>query len=136
MKNITLAMIGIFLLMFAVTAFAVDSIQNKAMLSNQTTTGVSSVVNTGLHSKKTVVINGVADAAWLTAGTYGNYSGTVVIQGAPTATGPWVTLKDKAGNATSATTNTTFDLDNLVQYIRASYTKSKHSVSVWLYYAK
>lgn len=122
----------ILLLVSVVTAaFAVDQIKTTSLFTAQTTTGVSSAVNTGLYTKKSVIINGS-----YTGGVYGNYSGTLLLQCAPTATGPWVTCKDSSGNAVSATTNTTFDLDTLVQYVRANWTKTKHNISVWLYYAK
>lgn len=133
MKNIVLAFIGILLL--ASIAMAVESIQKKELFSGyssaNSTTVYSTATNTGTFTKKSIIINGNYKS-----GTYGNYSGTVVLQGAPTASGPWVTLKDKSGNATSATTNTVFHLEDLVQYVRASWTKTKHQISVWMYYAK
>jgi hypothetical protein len=81
MKNIIIAFFLV--LATAVSAFAVTDIQTKVLLTNQTTTADSVVTDTGLRTKKTVVVNGNYSAS-----VYGNYSGTVAVQCAPTATGP------------------------------------------------
>ena len=114
----------------SVSALAGD-IQTKVLLTNQSTTVNSAVTDTGLRTRKTVIINGTYSAS-----VYGNYSGTVAVQCAPTATGPWVTCKDRANTATSATTNTYFVLDDFARYVRAAYTQGKHGVTVWLSYGE
>lgn len=130
MKN---SILVIFLtLCVAATVFAAESIQTKALFTAKDTTAYSSVVNTGLFTKKTVIANGI-----YASGVYGNYSGTFRLECAPTATGPWQTCKDKGNNSVTATnSNVTFHLDDLVQYVRAYYLQSKHKLTVWLFYAK
>lgn len=120
------------------TVKAAESIQSKAMFnlysSAVNTSNNSSVTDTGLNTRKTVFINGMASSS-----SFGNYSGSVTIQCAPTASGPWVTCKDKGGSSAAATTNTVFNLDDLSRYIRAVYARTTNGIkkiSVWLFYGQ
>ena len=137
--SLSLALLFIVALIVPGAAIAATDIQNKALFtlfsSAFSTATNSAVTNTGLRTRKTVIING-----YKTASTFGNFSGTFVLKGAPTSTGPWVTLKDINGNAVSATANTIYTVDDLSQFIMGTYTRGAgrgaKKIGVFLYYAE
>jgi hypothetical protein len=133
MKTISLIALSLFLVVaLAVPAFAVEDIQTTNLLTNKAASGDSSVVDTGLRTQKTVFIAGTHSA-----GVYGTYSGVVTLKCAPTASGPWVTCKDRANTATTVShVDGYFHLNDLIRYIKVTYAQTKNNVSVWLYSAK
>jgi hypothetical protein len=92
----------------------------------------SSPIKTDVYTLKQVVF-----AGYSTNGTdmLTNLPGTAVAQCGPTSNGPWVTNKDEAGNATSATTSTLFNILGMCQWMRYGWTKTgtgKRSLSAWI----
>lgn len=132
MKKICFLVLSVLLL--ASGAFAADpEIRSVKVFDNHSgSAGVavySSVVNVSRFPQKSVMINGGYNG-----GTFGNYTGTVLLQCGPTVTGPWQTCKDAGNNAVTSTANAHFNLSSTIQYLRASWTKTKHRVTVWLNY--
>lgn len=81
-------------------------------------------------STKTVIFQGYSrnGVALTTA-----LPGTISMQCAPYAIGPWLTCKDRGGNAISGTTNAVYDLETAVLFMRYNYTKSRNgSVKAWV----
>lgn len=132
MKRITFTIVA--LLLMAGTA-AAAGIYSKSLFSNYTgsasTARYSTTFNYGTYTKKTVVVGGMHAAA-----VYAPYSGTFVLQGSNSASGPWVTVKDKAGNAVSATGNAVFDIDSMMPYLRGVWTRTKHRVNAFIYFSE
>jgi hypothetical protein len=113
---------------------ATSNIFTKSLLTNQATSATSTAFNTGIFTKKTVVVSGMT-----APGTFTNYSGTVAFNCGPTAAGPLVACKDKTGNAVTLThTNGLFVLDDQTQFIQAVWTKTRaaatKNIGVWILY--
>lgn len=129
----TILLTVLLLIAMACTVFAGEVYSSK-ILDNYSglaaTARYSRTVNYGQYVKKSVSIGGVH-----ASGAFAPYSGVVALQGASSATGPWVPLKDKAGNVVTATGNATFDLDSMVPFVRAVWTRTKHRVTVWMHYS-
>jgi hypothetical protein len=100
-------------------------------MANYSSAAATTAFSTGYMRKKTVHITGNYAAA-----TFGNFSGTVAMQCGPTSSGPWVTCKDAGNTAVSTTTPAVYNLDNLSSYVRFLFTKTKHAVTVWLFYSE
>lgn len=79
---------------------------------------------------KTVTVQGVAVAGH----TDTTLSGTVLVECAPTSSGPWTTCtaNDYAQTAVSMTANGNMTFTNAAAYIRASWAKTAGLVKVWL----
>lgn len=86
---------------------------------------------TGLYTRRTVVFQGISSN-----GTAITLQGTAALQCAPVASGPWQTCKDVNGNAVSTTNNAIFTVEDLTQYVRAAWTRTKQRVSVWMFYSE
>jgi hypothetical protein len=133
-KFMSLLLMIVVLVAFAIPALAKDVFSQKLFNSYTGSAGVarnSTIFNYGVFTKKTVTIGGMHSAA-----VYAPYSGVVTLVGASAAAGPWVPLKDKAGNVVTATGNATFDLDSMVPFVKAVWTRTKHRVTVWIHYGE
>lgn len=132
-RYFSMFMVSIFMVMLVSSlAFAGQPIAKMLFSNSSTVQGAasySSAVKVSPSELKSVVVNGVYQG-----GTFGNFSGTVLLQCGPSSTGPWTTCKDVGGNAVSSTSNGHFNLESMIPYVRASWTRTKHRVSVWLYY--
>lgn len=123
----------VFCLMIAAPSMAGEVFRKDIYSSYSGTiaTQYSAATNTGKFTKKAVVVNGMYNAT-----TYGNFSGTFLLQCGPTASGPWTTCKDIANTAVSTATNAHFNINSNTPFIRASWAKTKHRISVWLFYSE
>ena len=90
----------------------------------------STPVNVAAARIKTVQVTGIAVAGH----TATTLSGTFLLECGPTKTGPFVTCKDQAGNATTTTSNTIFNIDDSVLWMRGSWAKTAGEVKAWLNY--
>lgn len=134
MKTIRFSIVMIMLLVMSSPVIAGD-VYRQTLFNDYTglasTARYSPPFNYGVFTKKTVVVGGKH-----ASGAFLPYSGTYTLVGAPTGTGPWVTVKDKAGNAVTATGNAVFDIDSALPFLRAVWTRTKHRVTSYIYYSE
>lgn len=108
-------------------------VHNKSV-GTASTAVYTAAIKIEAYTRKTVQFQGYSGATLLPS-----LPGTAVVQCSPTssATGPWVTAKDHAGNAASATTSTMFNFEDFCPYYRIGWTKTgtdTKSLSSWLMY--
>lgn len=84
----------------------------------------TSAINVRGFKTKSMAVSGVTLTSNPASITYKNMSGTVLIQCAPTASGPWSTCiaNDYAQTAISRTTNGIFTWSDAVAYVRLHWT--------------
>ena len=120
--------IALFIVALALPAFALTR-KEVAFPNLSTTSGAtinSAVIDVRDYRTKTVVMSGVYGDA-----TFGNFSGTGLIQCGATATGPWYTCVQEDSTAISQTAPGILSWRDAVNYIRVAFTKTKHDLKVW-----
>lgn len=119
-----------FIVLAAIIALATSAeaanFRTKTLFSNLSTTGNSAVIRSTTQ-KSTLVVRGYDNAREEAA-----LDGTVVLQCGPTISGPWLTAKDQAANAISATAIGTWNLDSACAFFRATWTRTTGNISAWL----
>lgn len=124
MKNLILVTFAI--LALAVVAIAAEPVK-QVTVPAIAATGSSAVIKATGYVNKTVHVTG-SD----TGITFMNFSGTGIVECAPTTSGPWSTCAQEDGTAISFTAPGNLSWTGLSDYIRVTYTKSKHSLKAWL----
>lgn len=120
---------------FALSASAyAAAFGNAVPFSNYSATSGTAVKSSAYNVRgfktKTITVQGVAVEAHADT----TLSGTVLLECAPTASGPWTTCiaNDYAQTAVSMTANGNMTVTNAAAYIRASWAKTAGLVKVWL----
>lgn len=141
MKRLCLFIMGIALVAFAGTAFSATVI-SKTPFSN--VSGASAAVKTSAvynvigYRTKTIHISGVTLGSSPTSVTFKNMSGTLIVEGAPSTTGPWSTCiaNDYGQTAVSKTTNGSMTWADTTPYIRVKWTSGTvgGKLGAWLLY--
>lgn len=130
MKRLFLAMA----LCLASATVAAAGYGNGVPFSNYSATSGTAVKSQAYNVRgfnvKTVTVQGVAVADHTDAAL----SGTVLVECAPTASGPWTTCtsNEYAQTPISLTSNGNMTFTNASAYIRASWAKTAGLVKVWL----
>lgn len=123
-------------------AFATPAFAGSGGAAFATYSAASAAVKTSAaqnvrgYKVKTLTINGVTLTSSADSLTFKNMSGTVIVEGAPTSSGPWTTViaNDYAQTAVSKTTNGTMTWSDAIAYIRVKWTAatSGQKVKAWL----
>lgn len=130
----------IVLVLVAVTgsAFASSSGGNAFALYSGASAAVSNSAAMAVrgYKTKTLTASGATLNSNATTQTFKNMSGTILVQCAPTSSGPWSTCvaNDYGQTATSKTTNGTFTWSDAAAYIRLQWTAGTvgTKIKAWL----
>lgn len=97
----------------------------------------SSVIDVRRYPRKTMYVSGATIDSVLTAPTFGNMSGTAIMQCGPTSSGPWSTCvaNDYAQTAVSLTSSGSITWTDSAPYVRFRWTAGTtgKKLKAWLY---
>lgn len=126
MKKITVLFSALFMLTCASTALAAANGSAAFVIYSgvSASTDTSAVYDVRAFKTKTMHVSGVTLTSNATSITFKNMSGTAIVQGAPSSSGPWSTLvaNDYAQTAVSLTSNGSMTWNDATPYIRFKWT--------------
>ena len=121
-------------MILVLVAFSIASADWKSTVIFNNLSSTGTVYSTPVDVRASIYKSIQVTGAHQTTQVAQALDGTFLLQCGPTSSGPWVTCKDQGGSATSATSNTAFNMTNAVLWVRGSWTKTSGRIKAWLTY--